>query len=175
MIAYTPQPKPEPNSNNNPITHQHLAIAAVALLITGWIGYQLGGGDQIHARGTQAHQLHETATLNNGTSIEILDIREERELTALNTGITIRYTAGENGHHPTGTQPALTANNETLYPDTGLFITTSKGLDEPLAAGVEKTIKIGYNTPITTLANAQLHIDGALFAGNFTERIRNNG
>lgn len=170
MIYRTPNDQPAPQKPARTTT-QTIAIAAVALLIAGWIGYQMGGGDQIHARGTKAHTLNQAAMLDNGTTITIDDIREEQELTARNTVLTITYRAGRNGHHPTGIQPSLTGNGETHYPDTGIFITTNKGLDEPLAPGVEKTIKIGYNVPIQTLTNAQLHIDGQLFVGNFNERI----
>lgn len=172
MIYRTPNDQP-PAQKPAWITKQSVAIAAVALLIAGWIGYQMGGGDQIHARGTESHALDQTAMLDNGTTITIDDIREEQEITARNTILTITYRAGGTGHHPTGIQPSLTGNGETHYPETGIFITTSKGLDEPLAPGVEKTIKIGYNVPIQTLTNAQLHIDGQLFVGNFNERINN--
>lgn len=172
MIYRTPDSQP-PTQKPAWITKQSVAIAAVALLIAGWIGYQMGGGDQIHARGTKAHALNQAAVLDNGTTITVDDIREEQELSARNTTLTITYTAGDNGHHPTGIQPSLTSNGETHYPDTGIFITTSKGLDEPLAPRVEKTIKIGYNVPIQALTNAQLHIDGQLFVGNFNERINN--
>ena len=172
MIYLTPDNQPAPQKPTQS-TAQTITIAAVALLIAGWIGYQMGGGDQIHARGVESHTLDQVAVLNNGTTITIDDIREEQELTARNTTLTVTYQAGDNGHHPTGIQPTLTGNGETHYPDTGIFITTSKGLDEPLAPKVEKTIKIGYNVPIQTLANAQLHIDGQLFVGNFNERINN--
>lgn len=172
MIYRTPDHQPAPQKPAR-TTGQTIAIAAIALLIAGWIGYQMGGGNQIHAKGTESHSLDQVATLNNGTTVTIDDIREEQELTARNTTLTITYRAGDNGHHPTGIQPTLTSNGETHHPDTGIFITTSKGLNEPLAPGVEKTIKIGYSVPIQTLTNAQLHIDGQLFVGNFNERINN--
>lgn len=134
------------------------------------------GDDEAVGEGRQkvvVHQLDEVATLNDGTTIAIDDVREELGmLGARFTEVTITYVAGENGHHPTMEQPVLTpSGGESVLPHQGAFATTTKGLADVLAPNMVQTLTIGYEVPITDLTQAQLAIDGELFAGDFTKRI----
>lgn len=151
-----------------------IVATTLAILAAWWIGYSTGTDSTGYTHGTKTFGLDQAALLDNGTQLRITDIREETELFGKVTGITIQYNAGQNGHHPTGDQPTLTIDGgETLTPTDGIFTLTKQRLDEPLAPGLQKTITIGYDIPIHSLASAQLNIDGQLFAGDFTRRISN--
>lgn len=118
----------------------------------------------------------QTAALTDGTTISITDVREEQGILANQTVITIIYTAGENGHHPAAEQNTITpSRGKTVVADNSMSIGTTKGLDGPLAANVQRELRIGFNIPIQELTSAQLNLDTAIFAGDFTRRINPNG
>lgn len=171
MITHTPTNQPPTETS----TSKHILIGLIAALAAYWIGYSSAGGDDgPRTYGTHTHAINETATLDNGTTLQITDVREHDELFGTVTGITIQYNAGNAGHHPTGEQPELTpSGGETLHTADGIFTLTEQRLDTPLAGGLQKTLTLGYEIPVHELTNAQLTIDGVLFAGDFTRRINN--
>lgn len=118
----------------------------------------------------------QTAVLADGTTIDITDVREEWGFLGTQTVITIIYTAGPQGHHPSRDQNAITpSRGDTVVADNSMSIGSTKGLDGPLAANVQRELRIGFNIPIQDLTNAQLNLDTAIFAGDFTGRINPNG
>lgn len=118
----------------------------------------------------------QTAILDDGTTIDITDVREEWGFLGTQTVITIIYTAGPQGHHPSRNQNTITpSRGDTVVADNSMSIGSTKGLDEPLAANVQRELRIGFNIPIQNLTNAQLNLDTAIFAGDFTGRINPNG
>lgn len=149
--------------------------AVVIFLLAALVSASADGGTPSKPR-LHVHALDQTATLADGTTITIEDVRWTNAglFTAL-TVITVHYVAGPDGHHPPDKLPTLTANGEDMTPDTGIFTTTDGTLDTPLAPGVEKKLELGYSVLLKELTNAQLIIDGEIFAGDFTKRIAANG
>lgn len=148
---------------------------AIALFIFVAVVYSKASGPDTAPR-VISYAPDQTALLSDGTTITITDVREEQGILANQTVITIIYTAGPNGHHPAREQNTITpSRGKTVVADSSMGIGTSKGLDSPLAANIQRELRIGFNIPIQELTAAQLNLDTAIFAGDFTGRINPNG
>lgn len=158
------------------------ALAAVAIIIVAFlvaVVYANSGGPSpipAPAPKVTSYSPGQTAALADGTTIDIIDVREEQGILANQTVITIIYTAGPEGHHPSREQNTITpSRGDTVVADDSMSIGTVKRLDTALAPNIQRELRIGFNIPIQDLYSAQLNLDTAIFAGDFTGRINPNG
>ena len=85
---------------------------------------------------------------------------------------TVVYKAGPKGHHPSQAQNKLIpSRGEAVVADSSVSIGTVARLSEPLAVNTEREIRIGFDAEIGDLTNAQLNLDEAIYAGDFTGLI----
>jgi len=112
------------------------------------------------------------ATLDDGTTIAIDDVRESLKLPGILTIVTVPYTAGPDGHHPAHQIPVLTpSGGEALRTGDLIMAYGEEELSEVLAPNFVRSLELSFASPIAELTNAQLLIDGELIAGDFTNRV----